>query len=156
MWHKLIQTFVDNPVSKSSPCIVRVERQHIMLKLKIMTTALAVASLILLLTGSTYFTAALSVICTATTLLPAGYLMWRWLLDEKPSWFHSITWAALSGLIAARALKDIGIIDIPLGTVMSPEKVAELGSFASFMSILPIFLAVVVPSSPTRNNNDED
>ena len=90
-----------------------------MLKLKIMTAALAVASLILLLTGSTYFTAALSVICTATTLLPAGYLMWRWLLDEKPSWFHSITWAALSGLIAARALKDIGIIDIPLGTVMS-------------------------------------
>ena len=83
MWYKLIQTFVDNPVSKSSPCIVRVERQHIMLKLKIMTAALAVASLILLLTGSTYFTAALSVICTATTLLPAGYLMWRWLLDDR-------------------------------------------------------------------------
>ena len=128
-----------------------------MLKLKLMTAALALASLILLIMGSTYFTAALSVICTATTLLPAGYLIWRWLLDEKPSWFHSITWAALSGLIAARALKDIGIIDIPLGTVMSPEKVAELGSFASFMSILPLFLAVIAPSSsPKRNDDDGD
>ena len=128
-----------------------------MLKLKLMTAALALASLILLIMGSTYFTAALSVICTATTLLPAGYLIWRWLLDEKPSWFHSITWAALSGLIAARALKDIGIIDIPLGTVMSPEKVAELGSFASFMSILPLFLAVIAPSSsPKWDDDDED
>lgn len=50
-----------------------------MLKLKITTTVLALAGLVLLLMGGTYFTAAAAIVCTAMALPLAFHLTFRWL-----------------------------------------------------------------------------
>ena len=70
MWHKLIQTFVDNPVNEGSPCISR--KGVTVLKLKLAVASLALTSLILLLMGSTYFTAAAAIACAAMALPMGG------------------------------------------------------------------------------------
>ena len=49
-----------------------------MLKLKITTTVLALAGLVLLLMGGTYFTAAAAIVCTAMALPLAFHLTFRW------------------------------------------------------------------------------
>ena len=156
MWHKLIQTFVDNPVNESSPYISRVERQRIMLKFKLMTAILAVAGMTIFILGDTYLTTGLSVACAAVALPMSIHLVFRWL--EGPHdflpWVFSVVWILTSGLMAIGVLQDIGITDIALSTAIDPvQKVAGVGYYISFTSIISILLAVVVPSSPMRDDD---
>lgn len=153
MWHKSIQTFVDNPVNKSSPCISR--KGVTVLKLKLAVASLALTSLILLLMGSTYFTAAAAIVCTAMAMPLTGYLAWRWLLPHDHSLIPFILWVPVSELPTLYAFKELGIMDTPLGATIEPDKVASLGGFVALTSAIAILLAVTVPTSPTRDD-DED
>ena len=153
MWHKLIQTFVDNPVNESSPCISR--KGVTVLKLKLAVASLALTSLILLLMGSTYFTAAAAIACAAMALPMGGYLMWRYLIPEDHSLIPFILWIPVAELPTLYALRDLRVMDTPLGATIEPDKVASLGGFVAFTSAIAILLAVTVPTSPTRDD-DED
>ncbi|MCP9454080.1 MAG: hypothetical protein NNC24_01770 [Candidatus Nanosynbacter sp. P11B_S7_bin.28.1] len=43
----------------------------------------------------------------------------------------------------------------PLGATIEPEKMDTLGGFVALISVIAILLAVVIPSSPMRDD-DED
>ena len=128
-----------------------------MLKLKITVTALALASLDLIIIGDTYLTASAAIACTAMALPLAGYLAWRWLLPGDNSQIPFILWVPVSELPALRAFKELGVMSTPLGATIEPDKVATLGGFVALTSTIAILLAVIVPRSPKCNNDsDED
>lgn len=127
-----------------------------MLKLKLMTAILAVASMVLLLTGSTYLTASLAVVCAAVALPLAGYLTWRHLIPEDHSLIPFVLWVPVSELPTLHALRDLGVMNAPLGATIELDKVATLGGFVALTSTIAILLAVIVPSSPTHDNNDDE
>ena len=126
-----------------------------MLKLKVAVASLALTSLILLLMGSTYFTAAAAIVCMAMALPMGGYLVWRYLIPDDHSWIPFILWVPVSELPTLHALRDLGVMNVPLGATVEPEKMTALGGFIAFTSAIAILLAVTVPTSPTRDD-DED
>lgn len=127
-----------------------------MLKLKITVTALALASLDLIIIGDTYLTASAAIACTAIALPLAGYLAWRWLLPGDNSRIPFILWVPVSELPALRAFKELGVMSTPLGATIEPDKVATLGGFVALTSTIAILLAVIIPTSPKCDKNDED
>lgn len=129
------------------------------MKLKIATAVLALAGLVLLLTGDTYLTATLAIICATMALPLAGHLTLRWLLDEQSGlllWLYYILWVMTSGLPVMRTLQKIGAIDTPLSDAIDPEKVVVPGYFVSLTSIIVILLTVIAPSSPKCDDDDGD
>lgn len=127
-----------------------------MLKLKITVTALALASLDLIIIGDTYLTASAAIACTAMALPLAGYLAWRWLLPGDNSQIPFILWVPVSELPALRAFKELGVMSTPLGATIEPDKVTTLGGFVALTSTIAILLAVIIPTSPKCDKNDED
>lgn len=127
-----------------------------MLKLKITVTALALVSLDLIIIGDTYLTASAAIACTAMALPLAGYLVWRWLLPGDNSRIPFILWVPVSELPALRAFKELGVMSTPLGATIEPDKVATLGGFVALTSTIAILLAVIIPTSPKCDKNDED
>ena len=125
-----------------------------MLKLKLAVASLALTSLILLLMGSTYFTAAAAIACTAMALPLTGYLVWRYLIPDDHSLVPFALWVPVAELPALYAFKDLGVMDTPLGATVEPDKVASLGGFVALISTIAILLAVTVPTSPTRDDED--
>ena len=94
-----------------------------MLKLKVAVASLALSSLILLLMGSTYFTAAAAIVCTAMALPLAGYLAWRWQVPDDNSRIPFILWVPVAELPVIRAFKELGVMSTPLGALPSnPRK----------------------------------
>ena len=126
------------------------------LKLKLAVASLSLTSLTLVLMGSTYFTAAAAIACTAMALPLAGYLVWRWLLPGDNSRIPFILWVPVSELPALRAFKELGVMSTPLGATIEPEKMTTLGGFVALTSTIAILLAVIVPSSPTRDDSDDE
>ena len=125
-----------------------------MLKLKITVTALALVSLDLIIIGDTYLTASAAIACTAMALPLAGYLVWRWLLPGDNSRIPFILWVPVAELPVIRAFKELGVMSTPLGATIEPEKMTTLGGFVALTSTIAILLAVIVPSSPTRDDSD--
>lgn len=127
-----------------------------MLKLKIATAALALAGMMLLILGDTYMSATLAVICTAVALPLAGYLAWRWQVPDDNSRIPFILWVPVAELPVIRAFKELGVMSTPLGATIEPEKMTTLGGFVALTSTIAILLAVIVPSSPTRDDSDDE
>lgn len=130
-----------------------------MLKLKLAVASLALTSLILVIMGSTYFTAAAAIACTAMALPLTGYLAWRWILPGDNSRIPFILWVPVSELPALRAFKELGVMSTPLGATIEPEKMTTLGGFVALTSTIAILLAVIAPVPPERDdygNDDED
>ena len=125
-----------------------------MLKLKIATASMALAGMMLIILGDTYMSATLAVVCTAVALPLAGHLAWRWLLHDH-SLVPFVLWVPVAELPALYAFKDLGVMDTPLGATIEPEKMDTLGGFVALISAIAILLAVVIPSSPMRDD-DED
>ena len=126
-----------------------------MLKLKIATASLALAGMMLIILGDTYMSATLAVVCTAVALPLAGYLTWKYLIPDDHSLVPFVLWVPVAELPALYAFKDLGVMDTPLGATIEPEKMTTLGGFIAFTSAIAILLAVVIPSSPMRDD-DED
>ena len=126
-----------------------------MLKLKIATASLALAGMMLIILGDTYMSATLAVVCTAVALPMGGYLVWRYLIPDDHSLIPFVLWVPVAELPALYAFKDIGVMDTPLGATIEPEKMDTLGGFVALISVIAILLAVVIPSSPMRDD-DED
>lgn len=127
-----------------------------MLKLKIAVASLALTSMALLITGGTYFTAAAAIACTAMALPLAGYLAWRWQVPDDNSRIPFILWVPVAELPVIRAFKELGVMSTPLGATIEPEKMTTLGGFVALTSTIAILLAVIVPSSPTRDDSDDE
>ena len=125
-----------------------------MLKLKITVTALALVSLDLIIIGDTYLTASAAIACTAMALPLAGYLAWRWQVPDDNSRIPFILWVSVAELPVIRAFKELGVMSTPLGATIEPEKMTTLGGFVALTSTIAILLAVIVPSSPTRSDDD--
>ncbi|WP_243812372.1 hypothetical protein LRM48_002205 [Candidatus Nanosynbacter sp. TM7-008] len=126
-----------------------------MLKLKIIVSMLAVAGMVMLLMGGTYLTASLAVICTAVALPLAGYLTWKYLIPDDHSLVPFVLWVPVAELPALYAFRDLGVMNTPLGVTIEPDKVISLGGFVALTNAIAILLAVVVPRSPKRDD-DED
>lgn len=126
-----------------------------MLKLKIATASLALAGMMLIILGDTYMSATLAVVCTAVALPMGGYLVWRYLIPDDHSLIPFVLWVPVAELPALYAFKDLGVMDTPLGATIEPEKMDTLGGFVALISVIAILLAVVIPSSPMRDD-DED
>lgn len=125
-----------------------------MLKLKITVTALALVILDLIIIGDTYLTASAAIACTAMALPLAGYLAWRWQVPDDNSRIPFILWVPVAELPVIRAFKELGVMSTPLGATIEPEKMTTLGGFVALTSTIAILLAVIVPSSPTRDDSD--
>ena len=127
-----------------------------MLKLKITVTALALVSLDLIIIGDTCLTASAAIACTAIALPLAGYLAWRWQVPDDNSRIPFILWVPVAELPVIRAFKELGVMSTPLGATIEPEKMTTLGGFVALTSTIAILLAVIVPSSPTRDDSDDE
>lgn len=127
-----------------------------MLKLKITVTALALVSLDLIIIGDTCLTASAAIACTAMALPLAGYLAWRWQVPDDNSRIPFILWVPVAELPVIRAFKELGVMNTPLGATIEPEKITTLGGFVALTSTIAILLAVIVPSSPTRDDSDDE
>ena len=127
-----------------------------MLKLKITVTALALVSLDLIIIGDTYLTASAAIACTAMALPLAGYLAWRWQVPDDNSRIPFILWVPVAELPVIRAFKELRVMSTPLGATIEPEKMTTLGGFVALTSTIAILLAVIVPSSPTRDDSDDE
>lgn len=127
-----------------------------MLKLKITTTVLALVSLDLIIIGDTYLIASAAIACTAMALPLAGYLAWRWQVPDDNSRIPFILWVPVAELPVIRAFKELGVMSTPLGATIEPEKMTTLGGFVALTSTIAILLAVIVPSSPTRDDSDDE
>lgn len=127
-----------------------------MLKLKITVTALALVSLDLIIIGDTYLTASAAIACTTMTLPLAGYLAWRWQVPDDNSRIPFILWVPVAELPVIRAFKELGVMSTPLGATIEPEKMTTLGGFVALTSTIAILLAVIAPSSPTRDDSDDE
>ena len=82
-----------------------------MLKLKITTTVLALAGLVLLLMGGTYFTAAAAIVCTAMAWPLAFHLTFRWFAEDPHDgllWLWSVVWVIGRVLRAGGMFKCMG------------------------------------------------
>lgn len=124
------------------------------MKLKVATASLALAGMILLILGDTYMSVALAVVCTAVALPMGGYLVWRYLIPDDHSLVPFVLWVPVAELPALYAFKDLGVMDTPLGATIEPEKMDTLGGFVALISTIAILLAVTVPTSPTRDDED--
>jgi lipoprotein len=127
-----------------------------MLKLKITVTALALVSLDLIIIGDTYLTASAAIACTTMALPLAGYLAWRWQVPDDNSRIPFILWVPVAELPVIRAFKELGVMSTPLGATIEPEKMTTLGGFVALTSTIAILLAVIAPSSPTRDDSDDE
>lgn len=127
-----------------------------MLKLKITVTALALVSLDLIIIGDTYLTASAAIACTAMALPLAGYLAWRWQVPDDNSRIPFILWVPVAELPVIRAFKEFGVMSTSLEATIEPEKMTTLGGFVALTSTIAILLAVIVPSSPTRDDSDDE
>ena len=131
-----------------------------MLKLKITTTVLALAGLVLLLMGATYFTAAAAIVCTAMAWPLAFHLTFRWFVEDPHDgllWLWSVVWVIMSVLTAASMLQYIGAMDVPLSaTIDNAQKMGDVGQYVSIANVASTLLAVVVPRPPTRDNDSDD
>ena len=127
-----------------------------MLKLKITVTALALVSLDLIIIGDTYLTASAAIACTAMALPLAGYLAWRWQVPDDNSRIPFILWVPVAELPVIRAFKELGGMSTPLGATIEPEKMTTLGGFVALTSTIAILLAVIVPSSPTCDDDSDN
>ncbi len=131
-----------------------------MLKLKITTTVLALAGLVLLLMGGTYFTTAAAIVCTAMAWPLAFHLTFRRFAEDPHDgllWLWSVVWVIMSVLTAASMLQYIGAMDVPLSaTIDNTQKMGDVGQYVSIANVASILLAVVVPRSPKRDDDDED
>ena len=127
-----------------------------MLKLKITVTALALVSLDLIIIGDTYLTASAAIAVQAMALPLAGYLAWRWQVPDDNSRIPFILWVPVAELPVIRAFKELGVMSTPLGATIEPEKMTTLGGFVALTSTIAILLAVIVPSSPTRDDSDDE
>lgn len=127
-----------------------------MLKLKITVTALALVSLDLIIIGDTYLTASAAIACTAMALPLAGYLAWRWQVPDDNSRIPFILWVPVAELPVIRAFKELGVMSTSLEATIEPEKMTTLGGFVALTSTIAILLAVIVPSSPTRDDSDDE
>ena len=127
-----------------------------MLKLKITVTALALVSLDLIIIGDTCLTASAAIACTAMALPLAGYLAWRWQVPDDNSRIPFILWVPVAELPVIRAFKELGVMSTPLGATIEPEKMTTLGGFVALTRTIAILLAVIVPSSPTRDDSDDE
>ena len=123
-----------------------------MLKLKITVTALALASLDLIIIGDTYLTASAAIACAAMALPMGGYLMWRYLIPEDHSLIPFVLCVPTAELPFVRALKELGVLNVPLGDTIEPDKVASLGGFIVFTSTIAILLATIAPWSPKHDD----
>ena len=99
--------------------------------------------------------ATLAVVCTAVALPLAGYLTWKYLIPDDHSLVPFVLWVPVAELPALYAFKDLGVMGTPLGATIEPEKMDTLGGFVALISAIAILLAVVIPSSPMRDD-DED
>ena len=130
-----------------------------MLKLKLMTAILAVAGLVMFLMGSTYLTTSCSVICTAAALSLSLHLVFRWLTGEQYDhllWFFLAGAYIISGSMAISVLQDVGAVDTALSAVIDPvQKIETVGYYTSSLNSIAIILAVIVPRSPMRDDDDE-
>ena len=130
-----------------------------MLKLKLMTAILAVAGLVMFLMGSTYLTTSCSVICTAAALSLSLHLVFRWLTGEQYDyllWFFLAGAYIISGSMAICVLQDVGAVDTALSAVIDPvQKIETVGYYTSSLNSIAIILAVIVPRSPMRDDDDE-
>ena len=131
-------------------------RRVTILKLKITVTALALVSLDLIIIGDTYLTASAAIACTAMALPLAGYLAWRRQVPDDNSRIPFILWVPVAELPVIRAFKELGVMSTPLGATIEPEKMTTLGGFVALTSAIAILLAVIVPSSPTRDDSDDE
>ena len=131
-----------------------------MLKLKITTTVLALAALVLLLMGGTYFTTAAAIVCTAMAWPLAFHLTFRRFAEGPHDgllWLWSVVWVIMSVLTAASMLQYIGAMDVPLSaTIDNAQKMGDVGQYVSIANVASILLAVVVPRSPKRDDDDGD
>lgn len=127
-----------------------------MLKLKITVTALALVSLDLIIIGDTYLTASAAIACTTMALPLAGYLAWRWQVPDDNSRIPFILWVPVAELPVIRAFKELGVMSTPLGATIEPEKMTTLGGFVALTSTIAVLLAVIAPSSPTRDDSDDE
>ena len=130
-----------------------------MLKLKLMTAILAVAGLVMFLMGSTYLTVSLAIICTAVALALSLHLVFRWLTGEQYDyllWFFLAGAYIISGSMAISVLQDVGAVDTALSAVIDPvQKIETVGYYTSSLNSIAIILAVIVPRSPMRDDDDE-
>lgn len=131
-----------------------------MLKLKITTTVLALAGLVLLLMGATYFTAAAAIVCTAMAWPLAFHLTFRWFVEDSHDgllWLWSVVWVIMSVLTAASMLQYIGAMDVPLSaTIDNAQKMGDVGQYVSIANIVSILLSVSVPRRSPTCDDDSD
>ena len=129
-----------------------------MLKLKIAVASIALTGLVLLLIGDTYLTTICSVICTAAALSLSFHLVFRWFTGEQYDYLLLFFLAAayiISGSMAISVLQDIGAVDTVLSAVIDPvQKIETVGYYTSSLNSIAILLAVIIPSSPKRNDGD--
>lgn len=131
-----------------------------MLKLKITGAALALAGMMLLILGGTYMSVSLAIGCTAAASSLALHAMLKW-TSPKESGFRKFTltaWTSGITLAAIGALQKMGVYDIPLNTPIDPaQSVKTVGSYVLLLGAFSIFMAVIVPwSSPKWDDDDED
>ena len=131
-----------------------------MLKLKLAVASIALTGLVLLLMGSTYLTTSCSIICTAAVLSLSLHLVFRWFTGEQHDYLLWLFLAAayiISGSMAISVLQDVGAVDTALSAVIDPvQKIETVGYYTSSLNSIAILLAVIIPSSPTRDDDDGD
>ena len=132
-----------------------------MLKLKLAVAFVALTGLVLLLIGSTYLTVSLAIICTAVALALSLHLVFRWFTGEQHDYlllFFLVAAYIISGSMAISVLQDIGAVDtVVLSAVIDPvQKIETVGYYTSSLSSIAILLAVIIPQSPMRDDNDGD
>ena len=140
--------------------LVYLEKESVMLKLKLAVAFVALTGLVLLLMGSTYLTVSLAIICTAVALALSLHLVFRWFTGEQHDyllWFFLVAAYIISGSMAISVLQDIGAVDTVLSAVIDPvQKIETVGYYTSSLSSIAILLAVIIPQSPMRDDDNED
>ena len=134
-----------------------------MLKLKIMTTTLALAGMMLLIMGSTHLTIAMAVICATVAGISATDIVLR-----LPSYitggekvFSKVMLVFFSFILVMLAtdilLNDVRVCDTPLSAPL--DSVQNLRGISSSMSVLNFFAilaATIAPRSPKCNDSDDE
>lgn len=128
------------------------------MKLKLVAAVLALIGMTSLLMGGSYLTVVVAVICTATALPLSLHLTFRWFVEDPHDgllWFWSVVWATISVMAAASILQYIGVVDVPLSAAIdNAQKIGEVRQYVSSTNIVSILLAVIVPRSPKRSDDD--
>lgn len=131
-------------------------KESTMLKLKVATASLALAGMILIILGDTYMYVSLAIGCTAVALPLAGYLAWTYTIpgDNSRIPIPFVLWVPVAELPVIRAFKELGVMNVPLGATIEPDKATALGGFVALTSAIAILIAVIAPWSPKRNDDD--